>query len=150
MMCGSCTDAEEVVDRGITELYNHTLTASWPDPPPRYSSEEDLPDPSCMATVVVEGITSKLSRDALKLYFQNTDKSGGGRTQNFEVCGKRAFITYCSPEGKSLVHDLKPVCLACDKYSCIACKYHNSLVVGSHQKMEKILSKTSGNRNLNI
>ena len=54
-----------------------------------------------LATIVIDGITSKIDEDTLEMYFGNTKKSGGGEIESgsVQIDGTKGFVTFCDPQG---------------------------------------------------
>ena len=54
-----------------------------------------------LATIVIDGITSKIDEDTLEMYFSNTKKSGGGEIESgsVQIDGTKGFVTFCDLQG---------------------------------------------------
>ena len=60
--------------------------------------EEEEP---ALATIVIDGITSKIDEDTLKMYFGSKKKSGGGEIESgsIQIDGTKGYVTFCDPQG---------------------------------------------------
>lgn len=58
--------------------------------------EEEEP---ILATIVVDGITSKIDDDTLEMYFSSQKKSGGGEIESVRIDGTTGYVTFCDPQG---------------------------------------------------
>ena len=60
--------------------------------------EEEEP---ALATIMVDGITSKIDEDTLEMYFGSKKKSGGGEIESggVNIEGTKGYVTFCDPQG---------------------------------------------------
>ena len=63
-------------------------------------SVEVMEEPA-LATIVIDGITSKIDEDTLEMYFSSKKKSGGGEIESgsVQIDGTKGYVTFCDPQG---------------------------------------------------
>ena len=59
---------------------------------------KDEEETALSATIMIDGITSKIDEDTLEMYFSTEKKSGGGNieSEGVKIDGTKAF---CDPQG---------------------------------------------------
>ena len=64
--------------------------------------EEEEP---ALATIVIDGITSKIDEDTLEMYFSNRKKSGGGEIESgsIQIDGTKGYVTFCDLQGNNYI-----------------------------------------------
>ena len=62
--------------------------------------DEEEEEPA-LATIMIDGITSKIDEDNLEMYFSSKRKSGGGEIESggVQIDETKGYVTFCDPQG---------------------------------------------------
>ena len=92
--------ATRVVEKGSLVIDGVPISVSFPPSPA--SEQEPTPEPEePKATVKISGISSQLSEELLRIFYENPKKSGGGDIADVQMCLNQgcAYVTFVNPEG---------------------------------------------------